>query len=72
MSFDFGSLVAAFIASGVGFVLFSYGRRMQRMPQVVAGLVLLVGPYFVGSVVGTLVMTAVVGLLLYAALWFGW
>lgn len=71
MNFDFGTLVVAFIVSGLGFVLFSYGKRMQRMPQVVAGLVLLVGPYFTGSIIGSLLLTLGVGVLLYAALWFG-
>jgi len=36
--------------SSIGFVLFVYGRRMNRIPHVLTGIVLLVFPYFVPSV----------------------
>ncbi len=47
---DASSLVAGFVVSGVGFVLFSYGRKMGRAPQFVVGLILMIFPYFVPSV----------------------
>jgi hypothetical protein len=50
MSIDGGSLLASFLVSGLGFVLFEYGRRMKRPPQVGVGLVLMIFPYFVSSV----------------------
>lgn len=50
MSIDGGSLVASFIVSGIGFVLFEYGRRMKRPPQVGIGLVLMIYPYFVQNI----------------------
>lgn len=50
MSFDAGNLIAGFLISGVGFVLFSYGRKLGRIPHVVIGLLLMVFPYFVPSV----------------------
>jgi hypothetical protein len=71
MDFTFGSLMASFLVSGVGFVLCSYGRKMERAPQVLAGLVLLVAPYFVPGVWQTLLMGLGVGALLYGALWYG-
>jgi hypothetical protein len=49
MDFNPASLLLSFVISGVGFVLFSYGRKMQRFPQLVAGLSLMVFPYFVSS-----------------------
>jgi hypothetical protein len=67
VSFDASNLVAGFLVSGVGFVLFSYGRKMSRIPQVVAGLVLMVFPYFVPNVLLMLGIGAVLCLLLYAA-----
>ena len=67
MSFDGGSLVASFIVSGVGFVLFEYGRRMKRMPQLGVGLVMLIYPYFVSNI---WVMLGV-GLVLVVLLWLG-
>lgn len=50
MSFDVSTLAAGFVVSGVGFVLFSYGRKMGRAPHVIGGLVLMVFPYFVPGV----------------------
>jgi hypothetical protein len=50
MNLDASSLIAGFVVSGVGYVLFSYGRKLSRPPQMVGGLVLMVFPYFVPSV----------------------
>jgi hypothetical protein len=65
MSLDGGSLLASFVVSGIGFVLFEYGRRMRRPAQLGVGLVLLIFPYFVASVWAMLG----IALLLIAALW---
>ena len=50
MSFDPNNLLASLVVSGVGWALFSYGRKQQRMPQIAIGLVMLVYPYFVDNV----------------------
>jgi hypothetical protein len=50
MSFDPGSLFASCVIGSVGLALFLYGKRAQRWPQMVVGVVLLVYPYFVASV----------------------
>jgi len=50
MSFDPNALLASLVVSGVGWVLFSYGRKQHRMPQTAIGLVMLVYPYFISSV----------------------
>ena len=58
-------LFLSLIPSGIGLVLFVYGKKQSRMPQLVAGLVLMVYPIFtptVFSLVG-------VGVLVCAALW---
>lgn len=60
-------LIANFLVSGIGFVLFSYGRKMSRLPQVVIGLVLMVFPYFVPSVLAMFGITAALCGLLYLA-----
>ncbi len=60
-----GTLVASFVVSGIGFVLFSYGRKMSRAPHVLVGLVLLVFPYFVSSVLAVLGIAALLCGLLY-------
>jgi hypothetical protein len=59
-----GFFVVGFLVSSVGFVLLSYGRKLQRPPQLVAGLILLILPYLVPGILWMLVATAgVVGLM---------
>jgi hypothetical protein len=50
MSLDAGSLITGLLVSAVGFVVFEYGRRMRRPPQIGVGLVLMIFPYFVSNV----------------------
>ncbi len=50
MDFTAGNLFASLIIGAVGLGLFVYGKRQQRMPQFIAGIVLSVYPYFVASV----------------------
>ncbi len=65
-------LLLSLIPSGVGFVLFVYGRKQQRWTHVVAGLLFMFYPYFTTTVFS---MSAV-GLALGAGLWYatraGW
>ena len=44
MDFSAGSLFANLIVSGVGFFLFSYGRKTTDIPKVVVGLVMMAYP----------------------------
>jgi len=46
--------------SGVGFVLFTYGKKQDRFPHLGAGLVLMIYPYFVGSAVPMLLVGAAI------------
>ncbi len=65
---DAGSLIAGFVVSGVGFVLFTYGRKMGRAPHFVVGLILMIFPYFVPSVLAMLgIGTLLCGLCYMAA-----
>jgi len=66
MSLDAGSLIASLLVSSVGFVLFEYGRRMRRVPQIGVGIVLMIYPYFVDNV---WVMLGI-GVILLVILWF--
>ena len=59
MTFDAGSLLASILVSSVGFVLFTYGRKMGRPPHIVFGLVMLVYPYFVPGVIWMLGIAAI-------------
>jgi hypothetical protein len=72
VSLDPGLLFFSLITSGVGFVLFVYGRKQERPPQLVAGIVLMVYPYFVSDLMWNVgLFVAIV-----AATWFavrqGW
>jgi len=49
MDFSFGGLMAALVVSSVGFGLFLYGKKQQRLPQLTVGLVLMVVPYLGGE-----------------------
>jgi hypothetical protein len=72
MSIDPVWLFASMFPSGIGFVLFVYGKKQGRLPQLIAGLLFMVYPYFTGSMT-TLVG---VGIVLAASLWWtlrlGW
>jgi len=50
MDIEAGSLIASLIVSSIGFVVFGYGKRLQRVPQMIVGLALMAFPYFVPSV----------------------
>jgi hypothetical protein len=65
------SLFVNLMVSIVGLAIFTYGKKQKRVPQLVAGLLLMVYPYFISNV---LVMTGVgVGIigLLFAAVRYG-
>ena len=68
MSFDPASLVLSFLISSIGFVLLQYGRKMSRPPQILAGIILLVFPYFVPGLGWMLGIAGVLLLLLWASL----
>ena len=67
MNLDVSSIAAGFVVSGVGFVLFNYGRKMGRLPHVAVGLVLMVFPYFVPGVLLMFGIAAALCGLLYLA-----
>lgn len=60
------------IPGGVGFVLFVYGKKQQRAPQLVAGLALLVYPYFTDSVISLVAVGIAIGVGLFVAIRAGW
>jgi hypothetical protein len=63
--FSAGWLFVSLIIGSVGFVLFIYGKKQARLPQLVSGLALMVYPYFVASVA----WMVVVACLILGALW---
>lgn len=64
MSLDPMVLFLSLIPGGIGFVLFVYGKKQGRWPQLVGGLALMAYPYFTPTVipligVGTAICIAV-------------
>jgi hypothetical protein len=71
MDFESGSLIASLIVSAIGFVVFGYGKRLGRLPQVVIGLLLMGFPYLVPNVLLMSGIAAGLLLLLWIAVRFG-
>ena len=64
MNFDLGSIVASSFIGLVGFAIFVYGKKQQRLPHLGVGLVLMVYPYFVpGWIPMVAIAVAIVGAL---------
>jgi hypothetical protein len=72
MSLDPTLIFLSLFPSGAGFVLFMYGKKQQRWPQLVAGLLLMVYPYFANSVLSLAAIGAVIGGALTVAIRLGW
>ena len=71
MNLDPGSMLLSMLISSVGFVAFVYGKRQERIPQLAAGIVLLVYPYFVSSMLLMALIAVVVLGLMTAAIKLG-
>jgi hypothetical protein len=48
LNLDLSTLVVGIFISLIGAALLLYGRKQVRVPHIVAGLILIVFPYFVG------------------------
>jgi hypothetical protein len=72
VSLDPTWLFLSLIPSGVGFVLFVYGKKQDRWPQLAGGVALMVYPYLATSVTALVA----IGVLLGGAVWYavrlGW
>jgi len=72
MSFDSVWLFLSMIPAGIGFVLFVYGKKQERLPHLIAGILMMVYPYFTPTALSLFGVGAVI----CAALWYvvriGW
>lgn len=72
MTFDPTWLFLQLIPGGIGFVLFTYGKKQERWLYLTAGLLLMVYPYLATTVTSLIV----VGMAIVCGLWFavrlGW
>lgn len=69
---DTSALVASMVVGSAGFVAFYYGKRMQRLPHLVVGLLLMIFPMMVSDAVWMVVIGAVLLGSLWAASRLGW
>ena len=72
MSFDPTILLLSLVPSGIGFVLFVYGKKQQRLPHLLAGIAMMVYPYFTTTVMSMLGVGAILCGALYFAVSNGW
>lgn len=72
MDFSAASLFASFVVSGVGYGFFTYGRKQQRWPQLIGGLIMMIEPYFGGGAVTTWSVGAVLAAGMVLAVRMGW
>ena len=68
MGFDANAFLLSMLIGGIGFVAFAYGKKLSRVPQMVAGVTLMAYPYFVSNVWLMLGIAVAVGLATFAAI----
>ena len=71
-AFDPTWLFLSLIPSGIGFALFVYGKKQGRIPQLVAGVALMVYPYVATTVTTLLTFGLVIVGGLWMAIRLGW
>ena len=72
MSFDPTWLFVSLVPSGIGFVLFVWGKKQGRWPHMVAGLLLSVYPYFTPDLISLIASGTAICLALWYAVRAGW
>ncbi len=72
MSLDANLLILSLVPSGVGFVLFMYGKKQQRWPHLAAGIAFMVYPYFTQTVLSMVGVGVGLALALYFAVQAGY
>ncbi|HYS26115.1 MAG TPA: hypothetical protein VEP46_10945 [Vicinamibacterales bacterium] len=72
MSFDPTLLMLSLVPNGIGVFLFMYGKKQERLAHIAAGIVFMVYPYFVSTVLQMLLGGALIGGVFWWALQAGW
>jgi hypothetical protein len=65
-------LFLSLVPGGIGFVLFAYGRKQGRWPQIAGGLALMIYPYFATGVASLVGVGLGIGAAIYYAMHAGW
>lgn len=69
---DAGTLFLSLVTGGIGLVLIVYGKKQQRWPQLGAGIVLTVYPYFVDDLRWAIAIAVAILAGLWLAVRQGW
>ena len=72
MNFDPTWIFLSLIPGGIGFVLFVYGRKQQRLPHLLAGILMMVYPYFTQTATSLFSVGTVICVALWCAVRLGW
>ena len=72
MNIDPVWLFLSMIPSGIGFVLFVYGKKQDRGIYMIAGIVFSIYPYFTPSSLVMMVIGIALGVALWMAVRAGW
>ena len=72
MNLDPTWLMLSLIPSGIGFVLFVYGKKQGRWPQLAGGLLFMAYPFFTQSVATLLGVGVVLAVAIYYAVHADW
>ncbi len=72
MSLDGNVLILSLVPSGIGFVLFVYGKKQERWPHLAAGIAFLTYPYFTQTVLAMVGVGIGLALALYLAVQSGY
>jgi hypothetical protein len=65
-------LFLSLFPSGIGLVLFVYGKKQQRWPHLVAGLLFMTYPYVTTGITSLLTVGTVLGVGLWYVVQQGW
>ena len=72
MNFDPTWLFLSLIPGGIGSCAFVYGKKQERWPQLVGGLIFMVYPYFTTSVLSLAATGTILGAVLWYVIRLGW
>jgi hypothetical protein len=72
MPIDATWLILSLIPAGIGFVLFRYGRKQDRLPHIAAGVAMMVYPYFAPTVLSLIGVGVAISVALWYAVRSGW
>ena len=64
MDFDTNTIAAGFVAGMVGTALIIYGKKQERLPHILCGVIFVIYPYFIPNVL----ITAAIGVVLLSTL----